>query len=443
MKKMILCTIVGCALCGCETDEVAANDGSESRDFISDISVIDAENGQDAVSMMSIEDANFSYVIGGESGPRFKKKNPRATLNDLNDFALAKCWRGYLLPKIENGQGITREDAVMLDFCINVQLNMIDTLAVASLGDMTSPGLLHSFVVDLKEKSGRQSPDLEGVYKDQNDVFTDLKLEFINSGDGIRQPMRMWGNAYQSIPTDVLAGVFRDIEESFGAAKIENASHPWLWTGAYVAGAFLGGAIGTGIVGGIQALSPDGLNEIEKGAMNFSCTPVDTKNSWQGARSQMCTYVPELRKMRNVLDCARVRTTDAQTRKYLQRVLAESENDTTAVSDYLDYAVYDMPFCLQTYKARGALKKCQGFFDDDEDKMKEVMAAYCTAVSGTDMISHIRTRYAANGYAELIKLFKEELSKKDFQNFVQETRLYNVNVKADGKNELKEMRGNE
>ena len=77
------------------------------------------------------------------------------------------------------------------------------------------------------------------------------------------------------------------------------------------------------------------------------------------------------------------------------------------------------------------MKGCQGFFNDDEKKMMEVMADYNNAVSGTEMLKRIRTRYAANGYAELVKYFKGELSKAEFNDFVRETRLYNVDQKLD------------
>src|SRR5574344_417327 len=122
---------------------------------------------------------------------------------------------------------------------------------------------------------------------------------------------------------------------------------------------------------------------------------------------------------------------DSQTRKFLQRILSESDNDSSAVSQYLDYSLYDVPFSVLTYKAIGGLKKCKGHFNDDEDAMMNVMSEYCQAVAGTDMLRHLRSRYSANGYIEAIKRLQDELSDTEFADFVHASKLYNVDQRVD------------
>ena len=411
--------------CGCATSDPKVS-------VVDEISKIDAQDGKDIVTQMTISDGNFSYTLGDDGTRRFVRDNAKSTLNDLNDFAVAKCWNGYLLKKLQDGQKLTREDAILVDFCMNVQLNMIDALAVASLGDMTSPGYLHSFVVDMQDKSKRQALELEGIYKDQTDVFVDLKVNFITDNSGVRAPMRNWGEGFQKVSPETLKRIYSDVLAGTGAADISNGSRPWLWI-AYGAGMILAGPIGAGVVGGIHAMTPGELNVIEKESAKYSGSAVEIKNNWQSARNSIKGYCPELLRMRRTLENFRTGSSqlDPQTRKFLQKILAESENNTLAVQQYYDYALYDLPFCVQTYAARARLKECKGFFNDDEKKMKEIMAAYCTAVSGTDMISHIRSRYAANGYKELITFFKGELSKQEFDDFVAESKLYNIDQKTE------------
>ena len=140
-------------LAGCTTAELetAYNGG---KDISKEIAAIDAESGSiDIVPVKTISDGNFSYTLGDEKTRKFIQLNPNANLNDLNDFAIAKCWNSYLKPKIESCEKIDREDAVLLDFCMQAELNMIDTLAVAALGDMTEPGYLHGFIVDMSINS--------------------------------------------------------------------------------------------------------------------------------------------------------------------------------------------------------------------------------------------------------------------------------------------------
>ena len=167
-------------------------------------------------------------------------------------------------------------------------------------------------------------------------------------------------------------------------------------------------------------------------------------SAWQSVENATSSYLPELLRMRALLSRARTMMEDPQSRKYLELIVAASENDKNEVSRYLDYALYDLPFALQTYKARAKLKGCQGVWNDNEEEMMRVMADYNSAVSGTAMLKKIRTRYAANGYAELIKYFKKELSDAEFEDFVRETRLYNVDMRTgkDGRasNELSQIK---
>ncbi len=452
---VIIRTLIATAVCGCIGPGVTAGGEpsgvkpADGEDVASAGEKVGRKAGKDAVVFETLADENFSYTMGDERSRSFKRLNPNATLNDLNDFAYAKCWNSYLRPKLQNGQKLTREDAVLLEFCINVQLNMVDTLAVAALGDMTDPGFLHNFVVQEAVKSRSEGKDVEGFYRDQNNVFVDLKSNFLNSYEGIRVPMRQWASQFKSVPPRVMKRIFADIEVATGAADSSNTSnfgeHPWIWSGSYAGAAVVGGLIGIGAVGIWHVTSPDLPNQIERGAMELNAPVVELKNTWRNARNEMSVYLDEMRNMRRELKSMRSSSylKDPKTRKYLQRVLSESDNDSTVASQYLDYAMYDLPFCVMTYKANGQLKECTGRFNDDEDEMMKVMSEYCQAVAGTEMLKHIRTRYAANGYLEAVTRLKDELSSGEWEKFLNESKLYKVEQKVDvagrQQNDLSEM----
>ena len=126
---------------------------------------------------------------------------------------------------------------------------------------------------------------------------------------------------------------------------------------------------------------------------------------------------------------------DSASRSMVENVLANTRNDYQGAEKYLDYAVYDLPFDLLTYKARARMKACQGFFNDDEEKMKEVWADYAIAVSDKDMLRKVRTWYSASSYSELIRLMKKEMWETDFKEFCEQTRLYKINKVHEGKAE--------
>lgn len=383
------------------------------------------------VETKTLHDENFSYAVGKKHS--FMRLNPNATLNDLNDFVYAICWNGYLQPKFHTMQKLSREDAILLDFCVKAQLNMVDALTVAVLGDMTGQSFQCDFAAHRSMKSPPLDSGLEDIYSEWGKVFVDLKSKFLDSNEGIRLLIREWAGEFRKVPPDVMKRVWGDIERATGAA--DNAGRPtygeipwYYWETAHF-------VIPT--VSSTARLwyetTPEQLNEIEKGALELKTPAVDMKNKWMNTRNEMSVYLDEMKNMRGELKSTRVsrHIQDSQMRSYLQRILSESDNVRTVVCQYLDYVMYDLPFCVMTYKVKGKLRACKGRWDDDEDMMKDVMAEYCQAIAGTEMLKHIRTRYAANGYVAAVEFLKDELSDSDFKSFVNESKLYRIVQEVD------------
>ena len=67
---------------------------------------------------MVIADAHFSCKIVDKDSGQFVQINPNATLNDLNNFAVTKCWNGYLKKKVENVQNNFSKYEIGISFSI-------------------------------------------------------------------------------------------------------------------------------------------------------------------------------------------------------------------------------------------------------------------------------------------------------------------------------------
>jgi hypothetical protein len=380
---------------------------------------------------MVIADAHFSCKIVDKDSGQFVQINPNATLNDLNNFAVTKCWNGYLKKKVENASVLSQEDVLLLDFCINVQLNMIDALGVALLGDLTEPRLQHNFLFDMHEKTLDKVGDgnVWEIYEKLAEIIVKLKASFIVDNKGVRVPMKEWGRAYQSIPNEVVALVFKDVQENSHEARTKNGSRLREWW-------YRNGSTGLPqdpISTLFNEVRTDPLNKIEKEVKNHTLSAAYEGQAWQIVQKAVSPYLNELLQMWTMLSCARAKTEDSQTRNYIDQIILGSEKDKQAVIQHLYHALYDLPFAIQTYKARAKLKECKGFWNDNEKEMKRVVADYTTAVSGDAMLKHIRTRYAVNGYVELIKYFRSQLSAREFREFIREVKLYDVEVDI-GKN---------
>lgn len=358
----------------------------------------------------------FEYKVSdGERS--FKCLSSQATLRDLANFAMNDCYNGYLANKIKNKQPITEEDGILLSFILNAQLTTIDTFSVALLGDMTSPGVLHGFIVECQDRSDAFSRDMTNpeILRQQSDAFTELKVKFIDDDTGVRAPMRTWGNGFQAIDQQAIAEVFQDLRKE---SKTADNSHPWIWSSHL-----------------IFCIGPVPKNDIEKACKEYACDSVEGKAQWQAMRETLSVYKKELDAL--VADMgayiSSTEVADGKSRRIVEDALARTRNDYQGVERYFDYAVYDLPFSLLTYKARAKMKGCQGFWDDDEEKMKEVWTDYANSISDKEMLLNIRTWYSASAYTELIRLFKNEMWEGDFKEFCEQTRLYKINSMGEGK----------
>ena len=377
----------------------------------------------------------FEYKVSdGERS--FKSLTKKATLRDLANFAMNDCYNGYLAEKIKNKKLLTAEDGILLAFVLNAQLTTVDTFSVALLGDMTSPGFLHGFIVQCKDRSDAFSKDEANpeILRQQNDAFTELKMNFLEEAGGIRAPMRAWGSGFKEIDQEAIAGVFQGLrKESMNADNANGGyikNHPWIWGMSIL----LGGAIGGTVT---YAISPDAANELEKSCDKYSRDSVTGKEQWQAMRQTLSVYTDELDRMVSDLQgyVSSEGVKDGASRRMVEDVLANTRNDYQGAEKYLDYAVYDLPFDLLTYKARARMKDCQGFLNDDEEKMKEVWADYAIAVSDKDMLRNVRTWYSASSYSELIRILKKEMWESDFKEFCEQTRLFKINRVNKGKEE--------
>lgn len=375
----------------------------------------------------------FEYKVSdGERS--FKCLSKKATLRDLANFAMNDCYNGYLAEKIKRNEPLTTEDGILLAFVLNAQLTTVDTFSVALLGDMTSPGALHNFVVQCKDRSDAFSRDLSNpeILRQQNDTFTELKSNFLEESGGIRAPMRAWGAGFKSIDQATIAGVFQGIRKESKTADNSNGNtfvnHPWMWGWILLGGGVTGGSV-------MYMLSPDDANDIEEACDKYNRDSVTGKKQWQAMRQTLSTYTTELDRL--ITDLQRYVSSegvkDGASRRIVENALANTRNDYQGAEMYFDYAVYDLPFTLLTYKARARMKDCQGFFNDDEEGMKEVWTDYAIAVSDKDMLLNIRTWYSASSYSELIRLLKKELWEGEFKEFCERTRLYKINQVKEGK----------
>jgi len=375
-KMMMACVSAGFA-CGCACIGVGPEKETEeqkSLHSLEEFSRSGIENADKDSRVLS--DRNFEYDLGKREGVSFKCKNESATIVDLNNFIWAVCWTGHLRGRTEK---LSNEDVDLLEFCVNAQCHVANELAVTALTDILG--------ADYADKIKWQSTE-----------FAELKKNFEKSDISIRKPMREWAELYRGIDPKIVIDVLKFINDGSKGMVIDK--------------------------------------KILKSTANISERGAIVGQKWRGFVAVMLPYLEEMRKARAFFDQVRFeKIDDSYTKAAYERIRSESINRYISIMRMLNIVLYDLPFCLETYRAYGKLKDCKwstwGHMFDDDEGMIEVLRDYSQAISVTDMLSCISTPHAASCYSELIKFFKNEQWERRFKDFVNESKLYKMTPGVD------------
>ena len=375
--------------------------------------------------LVRLSDDYFEYSIGDKGTNALKCLNKDATLSDLYRFVNAECWNNHLRPKL-SGRKLTREDADVLDFCMDVHLEMLDALGEVMLRDLLRATDFHLFVEIVQHE------------KQLNKVLSVSELErlrskFIEGDEAVRKKIREWTDVYCSAPFEV-ATVLHSVFRASGDAGMGTV---WLENGQFEGWRLSkNGALSIKLDQLIDKVYTKDRKTFENSVKQaISATGTQIGASWQSLHQQVQIYADEVRDICNSIDSLRKKwIADSPTKK----ILGDETSKWGARCEYatrkFDYLLYDLPCSMMSYRALGQLRDCKGFFSDNERKMKSAAADYTYALCGTELLKGIRTRYAASCYTDVIKFLKSELgwfTQTAFREFANETKLYNITLSTD------------
>ena len=349
-----------------------------------------------------LHDDNFKYILGGRNSRRVIRRNQKATLYDLCNFESAVCWNVYLKDKMESETKITVEDAELLKFCIAANLDMMDAVVYATLSDMF--GSFLDYYIPWRAISG-------------TDAVSKLKEQFIDGNEGVRRDIRNWASIYRYIHPLCVRKVFSDVIDMTGNADIYRS----------------GNEIESDFVRWLNKRMPSVANWGEKNkvmleSMEMSNPGKEVRNLWTHVHESTKRYPARIAEIRKSITGMRARgITDSTT----IRLLDDMERETLNCGETFDCIIYDLPFCILTYRTLGRLKDCinrSGI--NNKRKMKVITSDYTYAICGTEMLKGLRSRYSASCYTEVIKFLKSKMWEREFEDFVNETKLYNITLQS-------------
>ena len=379
---------------------------------------------------LSVSDNNFSFTVDDKGVPSFKKENSHMTLDDLVDFVKVRCLDEILYPKMARGEPISQDEALLLTFALDAQATMIKAIGVAMAWDIY--GLGGEYKTQMPSNG-----DINELAKRESDIFAPLIDEFVNSNGGFRHKIRIYGNNFLGVRTSVKRELFSNIsikgklfEDNKPTPEFSKVvkTHPWLIGSAVVGFGVCGGSLA--YVAAQKNMQHISLSEYEKAALSV-CTYGNVGQEWLDLWVTSQEYLKEYWDTYNRVKAYYTNTRlkgDAglRARQFAKRIYQYSVPMTNLILN--DYCIqfYDFPFILLTMKARGEYRQCKGFWNDNEQKMKEVMMRYGETISGTDMLSHLNSTYAIDAYADLLEMFKSDIDfmfDGNFKRFQAATRI--------------------
>ena len=388
-------------------------------------------------SSFKIADDFFVYTVGRKGTNALECINKDATIYDLNNFIYAECWNRNVKPRLDAGAKLSKDDAELIRFCLHAKIAMVESLAYVILRDMLSSSVFDGFIADALAKSEENGGDsIVGRH-----VAQELMEKFASSDSGIRVPIKKWTNTYSPVPSKVMVRVLENVVHATGGVG-EGAEGVTDETGGFIEYARVGLKLLSendrleGIFEANKKLFGETKpKEIMSGAMMITNRGKDICGRWTSAHGRINRFPSELLVMMNALrKHLNNENLDSGSMRLVDEILSEVEARSEYAVRMCDYVVYDLPFCILSYRALGRLKECKGYVTDDEVKMRAVAADYADAICGTEMLKGIRTRHAASCYTEVVKFLKGELgwfTHGAFKDFVNEVKLYNIILKTD------------
>lgn len=410
LKKFIPLCLVGVVGCGTPDlpVEKAVDDGEDITAQFNDIS-----RNRKPLFRLSVSDRNFAFTVDSNGVPSFEKKNQNMTIDELSSFVKVRCLNEMLYPKMEKGEPITQDEALLLSFAMDVQATMIKAIGIAMSWDIH--GKEEKFKMPVPVNS-----DVPELAKRECEMFEPLIEEFVNGNGGLRNMIRAYGKNFHEMDVAIKEALFaeisqkgklfEDVKRTLDAETVRK-THPWLyWMGMYKAAQK-----------NMEHISKSAYEEAAAVVFGESCVGQEWHNVWEESEVYLKEYWETYGKVKSYYTSTKLKGDDGfMAREYAKRIFQRSLPMTNVILN--DYCVQfcDFPFVLLTMKARGEYRNCKGFWDDDEEAMKAVMMKYGETISGTDMLSHLNSTYSIDAYADFLEKFKSDIDfmfDGDFKRF--------------------------
>lgn len=394
-------------LCGCSTtpepQTIPDNGGA--------VAPLNTITPDEPIRRLSVNDVNFIFSIDAGGLPVIEVKDSERTIEDLYNFALTACYNARLRPKLAKGEPITRDEARLLEFVLDVEAAMVEALAQSIYVDMLDitefPDNTAQAILDVKMEERR---------KRELKVFAPLVVNYLKGNDTLRKKIKSYCSYFSRMAPGNKMSELEKISENVWSDERRKANERNLWLWAIFGCRYFG-----------YYETEKELTPLEKDAKNIDLENYFDRvgNEWNQLQKLMTTYLRDVNRTYDDIRkyMSHESLTDSASKAMASQILKD-HIDTRDVR-LKDFAMhlYDFPFVLLTHRAQADYRDCKGFWNDNETKMEEVLVRYGEAINGAMMLERVASSYAIGLFSTYIQHVKADIGDDAFKSVQSRTSL--------------------
>ncbi len=396
-------------LCGCSTTpepQKIPDDGG----VVTPLNMIAPE---EPLRRLCVKDTNFDFSIdaGGLPNIEVKDSDRDRTIEDLYNFAQTACYNAKLRPKLAQGKPISRDEARLLEFVLDVDAAMVEALTQSIYVDMMDitefPDNTAQTVLDVKMEERR---------KRELKVFAPLVVNYLKSKDTLRKKIKSYCSYFSRMSPGNKMAELEKISENIWSDERRKANEKDLWLWAIFGCRYFG-----------YYETEKELTPLEKDAKNIDLENYFDRagNEWSRLQKLMITYLRDVNRTYDDIRkyVSHESLTDSESKAMAALILKEHiDTRDVRLKDFAMY-LYDFPFVLLTHRAQADYRDCKGFLNDNETKMEEALERYGEAICGARMLERVVSSYAIGLFSSYIQHVKSDIGDNAFKSVQSRTSL--------------------
>ena len=363
------------------------------------------------------EDNNFVLEIQDSSLFSFKMISENADLDDLVNFIVC-AYRKKVVSKFESGKQIDNNDALIVQLVL--QINMY---ALSVFNNAITSILNVNYNIEL--------PSIENLIKEFPEIDNSLNNIIVkcsnntHKNNDFRNILSKWYECFNWLDPsikekDMINIIKQEIEH---IDRIQGSAY-WLI-----------------ILGCPSPKAWFETNELRPYKHDWDLSPVTISKIWIEINQILTAYLQNLKNVTQLMKDYMKRSSDSKSISYLQKIQNNNFNELELIV-FRTYCInYDFPFAVFCKNCYISIQGCMGSYNDDEEKMEELVYKFNNRVSGIKMLEHIVSSHTAKIYTQLLELLKAELGDK-WNNVKTTCKLYDIKISTDPLNIKNDLNDN-